>query len=185
MSFSSGWMRLGSRVRMSAARRLMKSAPERSMARRMSPSVTMPSMRSPSQTTISPSPQRLIVWIISLAVQSGPTTGRLSLRMTSPTVASSRRPRLPPGWSRAKSLLEKLRIFIRATAIASPMAICAVVEVVGARCRMQASWSTETSRWMSEWMASVEAGLPVIEISRLPLLWMKGTILSTSSVSPE
>ena len=145
----------------------------------------MPSIRSPSQITISPNPPFEMAWIISAAGQSGATTGRSWSRMTFPTVISRRRPRLPPGCRRAKSTLVKPRICISDTASASPMAICAVVEVVGARCRMQASWSTETSRWMSEWMASVEAGLPVIEISRLPLLWMKGTILSTSSVSPE
>ena len=71
------------------------------------------------------------------------------------------------------------------TASASPMAICAVVEVVGARCRMQASSSTPTFRCTSELRASAESSLPVIEISRLPLEWMKGTIFRISSVSPE
>ena len=46
---------------------------------------------------------------------------------------SRRRPRLPPGCRRAKSTLVKPRICISDTASASPMAICAVVEVVGAR----------------------------------------------------
>lgn len=65
------------------------------------------------------------------------------------------------------------------------MAICAVVEVVGARCRMQASSSTLTSRWISEFFASADSGLPVIDTSLLPLEWMKGTIFRISSVSPE
>ena len=157
----------------------------RSIARRISPSVTIPSTLSPSQMTISPRPPLLTAWIISLAEQSGATTGNPSLCITLPTVISRRRPRLPPGCSRAKSMLVKLRSFISATAIASPMAICAVVEVVGARCRMQASWRTATSRCTSELRANVDSGLPVIEISLLPLVWMNGTILRISSVSPE
>ena len=71
------------------------------------------------------------------------------------------------------------------TASASPMAICAVVEEVGARCRMQASSRTPTSRWTSEFFARAESGWPVIEIRRLPFEWMKGTIFRISSVSPE
>ena len=72
-----------------------------------------------------------------------------------------------------------------ATASASPKAIWAVVEVVGARCSMQASSSTATSRCMSEFLVSVDSAFPVIDISTLPLEWMNGTIFSTSSVSPE
>ena len=50
---------------------------------------------------------------------------------------------------------------------------------------MQASSSTPTFRCTSELRASAESSLPVIEISRLPLEWMKGTIFRISSVSPE
>ena len=164
---------------------LKNSARRRSMARRTSPSVTMPSMRSPSQMMMSPNPPLLMAWIMSVAEQSGATTGRSCERITLPTVISRRRPRLPPGCRRAKSTLVKPRICISDTASASPMAICAVVEVVGARCRMQASSSTLTSRCTSEFLASADSGLPVIEISLLPLEWMKGTIFRISSVSPE
>ncbi len=72
-----------------------------------------------------------------------------------------------------------------ATASASPIAICAVVEEVGASLRMQASSFTPTSRWRSELRASVESAFPVMEISLLPFEWMNGTIFSISSVSPE
>ena len=178
-------MVLGLRVAMSAAVMLKNSPRRRSIARRTSPSVTMPSIRSPSQITIRPSPPFEMAWIISAAGQSGATTGRSWSRMTLPTVISRRRPRLPPGCRRAKSTLVKPRICISDTASASPMAICAVVDEVGARCRMQASSFTPTSRCTSEFLASAESGFPVIETILLPLEWMKGTILRISSVSPE
>jgi len=38
-----------------------------------------------------------MAWIISVAEQSGATTGRSCERITLPTVISRRRPRLPPG----------------------------------------------------------------------------------------
>ncbi len=71
------------------------------------------------------------------------------------------------------------------TASASPMAICAVVDDVGARCRMHASSSTRTFRCTSEFLARADSGFPVMEISRLPFEWMNGTIFRISSVSPE
>ena len=67
------------------------------------------------------------------------------IRMMSSTCSKSRRPRLPPGWERAKSSSEKPRASSTATASASPMASAAVVLAVGARFRGQASVSTLTS----------------------------------------
>ena len=65
------------------------------------------------------------------------------------------------------------------------MASAAVVLVVGARFRGQASAGTLTSRWTRPSRASVEAGFPVIETSGTPMRRMSGRMVRISAVSPE
>ena len=147
----------------------------------------MPMSRpSPSVTVVQP---RLLA-VISISASVSGVPGRTlgmsaSLCMTSPTLSSSRRPSLPPGWERAKSSAVKPRIFSRLTASASPSASVTVVLEVGARLSGQASFSTEMSRWMSASCPSGDAALPVIAISGTSRRRMIGTISRISLVEPE
>jgi len=61
-------------------------------------------------------------------------------------MSSNRFPRIPAGWSSAKSSLLNPRNSKRETANASPMANVAVVLAVGAKPKVQASFSTEMSK---------------------------------------
>ena len=92
---------------------------------------------------VAPSPLAVISRITVLKSAVSATAGAASpARITSATVVSSLRPSAPPGWERAKSSGLKPRASSKATANASPMAICTVVLAVGARFRGHASFST-------------------------------------------
>ena len=90
--------------------------------------------------------------------------GSSSERITSCAVVNKRFPNSPPGWNCAKSCGLKLRTRISAIAKASPMTRAAVVELVGARLRGHASFSTHTFKWAVEYFANNEFGLALIPI---------------------
>ena len=91
---------------------------------------------------------------------------------------------MPPGWSAAKSSLLNPRISNKATAKASPIAKVAVVLAVGARSRVQASFSTDVSRYISDPFAKVEFCRPINPIIVTPFLCIAGRIWINSIVSP-
>ena len=97
----------------------------------------------------------------------------------------SLRPRLPPGCERAKSSSRKPRASSRATASASPSAICAVVLAVGARLSGHASWSTALETTMSAWRARLLSAPPVIATSVTPRRLIAGRMAPISSLSPR
>ena len=108
-----------------------------------------------------------------------------SVRMTSWAVVSNLLPNSPPGWNCAKSRGWKFRFSISATARASPMAICAIVELVGARFSGQASFSTPTFRKQVEYLANSDSGLPLMPIIGICMCSTMGMNRSSSSVCPE
>ena len=105
--------------------------------------------------------------------------------MTSRTWVSSLRPKLPPGCDKAKSSALKPRASSRATAKASPMAICAVVLAVGARFKGQASLATLLSSTALACCASEDCKPPVMAIRGVPIRRMCGKMALSSSTSPE
>ena len=135
---------------------------EPSTARRMSPSVMMPSSCSPFITIPTPSLPLLIEMSASMSFISGGMIGRFSVYITSFTRVTNFFPNEPPGWKRAKSRALKSRISISTHAKASPIAIVAVVDDVGARLSGHASRSTLTLMLWVAWRASSESGLPVM-----------------------
>ena len=178
--------RRGWRCITSLARKLRRSAP-RSISRRKSPSVKMPSTPPASSTTaVKPRPLPVIWRSRSFRPASGPTRGTSSpWRIRSRTWINSLRPSAPPGCERAKSSSRKPRASSSATASASPRAICVVVLAVGVRFNGQASCSTVLSISMSACRASVEAGLPVRAINGTCRRRSTGTRTFSSSLSPE
>ena len=74
---------------------------------------------------------------------------------------------------------------MRATARASPIESTAVVLLVGARFRGQASRSTATLMWTFEYFASNDLGLPLMPMMGMPMCMSIGTKRSSSSVCPE
>ena len=162
-----------------------KSAPF-STKRRKSPSVKTPTTFLLTSTTAdAPKPFALISRINSLKSVSGETLGTSSpVRIKSETKVSRRRPNMPPGCDRAKSSGLNPRVSKRATANASPNAICAVVLAVGAKLSGQASLSTPQSNTKSAWFASVDCKPPVIAIKGTPWRLSTGRIAANSSLSP-
>ena len=162
-----------------------KSVPA-SIRRRKSPSVKMPTTRFCASTTVvAPRPLALISRITSLKLACSGTAGAaLPARITSATVVSRRRPSAPPGWERAKSSARKPRASSKATASASPSAICTVVLAVGARLRGQASFSTLLSSTTLACCARLDWGLPVMAISLMPWRLSTGSTRASSSLSP-
>src|SRR5690606_16487901 len=142
-----------------------------SMWRRRSPSVTSPVSRPASSTTPS-APKRfsLITSRPSRMGVSARTSGR-SACIRSPTVRSMA-PSLPPGWKVRKSPAVKPRRSIRATARASPRAICRVVEVVGASTPAAASGASGISSTTVDWRARALSGRAVMPSSGTPNLWL-------------
>ena len=104
--------------------------------------------------------------------------------MRSDTKVSKRRPNMPPGCERAKSSGLNPRASSKATANASPIAICAVVLAVGARLSGQASLSTPQSITTSAWFANVDCKPPVIAINGTPWRLSTGKMAANSSLSP-
>ena len=186
---------------MSLTVRLKNSACHFSIARRISPSVISPTtwhssffilnssffILNSSFFTAIPSPSFPLLTRIMASPRciSGGNTGRSSLNITSCAVVSSRLPISPPGWNCAKSLGWKFRFSIKAIARASPIASCAIVELVGARFIGQASFSTRTFRWQVEYFASSDWGLPLMPMIGICMWSTIGINLSSSSVCPE
>ena len=104
--------------------------------------------------------------------------------MRSFTLTSNRRPKLPPGWNRAKSSALNSRFCSNATASASPSASVAVVLAVGANPIGQASSATDTSSATSEFFAKVEFIRPVMEMTGIPKRFTNGSNCNSSWVSP-
>ena len=105
--------------------------------------------------------------------------------MTSSTRVTSRRPRAPPGCSRAKSSRRNPLCSSSATASASPSASAAVVLVVGARSCGQASSRTQASSATSHRRASPDPRSPVMAIVRTPSPCRCSSSRSSSSDSPD
>ena len=120
----------------------------------------------------------------SLRLFSGETTGTSSPFLIISSTFASLIPNFPPGCSFAKSSLEKPLTFIKAAARASPNAKVAVVDVVGAKFRGQASFLTFRLSVRSDSLESVESGLLVTAITGMPKLFMRGITLRSSAVSP-
>jgi hypothetical protein len=162
-------------------------SPPRSMRRRRSPSVKMPTGRpSASTTAVQPRPLALISRSISsMRAWRGTLGTSPPLRMMSRTWVSSLRPSAPPGWERAKSSSLKPRASSRATASASPSASCAVVLAVGARFIGQASFSTRFDSTRSACRASVDSARPVMATTVTPMRLSAGRMACSSSLSPE
>ena len=139
-----------------------KLSPKRSIARRMSPSVTMPTMFPFSTATQRPKRPEVMQTSASPMHVSGEVVGRLSVRMTSRAQVSNRRPRAPPGWKRAKSPALKSRATMRAQARASPRASVTVVLEVGAKPMGQASCFTAIFKCTVLYCAKSEEGLPLM-----------------------
>ena len=127
------------------------------MWRRRSPSVTTPTSRpSPSQAPTQPKLLAVITRIASDIGASGETSGTASPTCMMSATRNNRRPSRPPGWNKRKSAVEKPRRSRSAIAKASPSAIIAVVEVVGASPIGQASGEGGNSRTASAAAARVE-----------------------------
>ena len=134
---------------------------------------------------VAPRPLALISRMTSLSVACGRTAGAASpARITSATVVSSLRPSEPPGCDRAKSSVRKPRASSKATASASPRAICTVVLAVGARLSGQASFSTPLLSTIDACCAKLDCGLPVMAISATPWRLSTGSTRASSSLSP-
>ena len=88
--------------------------------------------------------------------------------MRSFTLTSNRRPKVPPGWNRAKSSSLNSLFCNKATAKASPNANVAVVLAVGANPIGQASSCTDTSSATSAFLARIELIRPVNAITGMP-----------------
>ena len=158
-----------------------------SSVRRRSPSVNTPSRRLPASTTAAmPRPLCVISTSVSETLADSRTRGTAwPVCMMSAMWISRRRPSEPAGCERAKSSAVKPRASSNATASASPITSAAVVLAVGARPSGHASSETLTSTCTSARRASVEPGLPVSAMSGTPWRRIVGTIISSSSVSPE
>ena len=136
-------------------------------------------------TPVIPRPFSEIVNKASFILAELDTNGISSPVWTSWSKVRSRRfPSIPPGWSSAKSSLLNPRISNKATANASPIAKVAVVLAVGARSRVQASFSTDVSRYISDLFAKVEFCRPISPIIVTPFLCIAGRIWINSMVSP-
>ncbi len=159
----------------------------RSSSRRRSPSVKTPRTASAaSTTTVIPRPLRDISRSPCARVAPGAIRGRSApVRMMSSTRRNSRRPNVPPGCERAKSVAVKPRASSSVTASASPMASIAVVLAVGARLSGQASSGTVTSKATVALRASVEARLPVRVMSGVARRFRCGSRNTSSGLSPE
>jgi hypothetical protein len=116
-----------------------------------SPSVMMPTSRPPASTTpVQPMLFSMISKSASRSVTVSATRGTSSpLRMSSRTVSVRRLPRMPLGWTRAKSSAVKPLRWINALASAWPMTRAAVVLVVGASPNDPASLPMWVSRMIS------------------------------------
>jgi hypothetical protein len=185
-SFSGAY---GARItRHHLADRRVRRSPSFCMARRRSPSVKMPLRWLPpaSSTTTMPMPPAEMAPSASTATWFPVPAARRQPGASRRRHASAGlRPSAPPGWERAKSSAPKPRASSRATARASPSASAAVVLAVGARLSGQASWSTPASRLDVGFRRQRRVQLPVMAISLPPSRLMSGTMVSSSSFSPE
>ena len=134
------------------------------MARLMSPSVTIPTIKSFSIAIQIPNRPLLTIVTASQSGVEGDTMGKSLVSIMSEAFVSKRLPSIPPGWNKAKSVSLNPRAFIRQQAMASPMASVAVVDDVGAKFNGQASRFTFTLRWAVEYSANNDLGLPLMPI---------------------
>ena len=180
---ASGAIVRGAVVMISPTWRDSRSGP---MARRRSPSVTMP-ISLPAASTTPRQPKRFSV--ISSSARSigvsGGASGIASPSCIRSRTRRSRAPSRPPGWNWWKSAAVKPRRVSSATASASPSAICMVVEVVGARPIGQASAAAGSVSATSAASASVDPARAVIATSGRPKRRECATRSASSAVSPE
>src|SRR5690625_2677484 len=139
-----------------------------------------------STTVVMPNPLSVIsssAWARGASVR---TRGMASpVCMISVTSRSSLRPKVPPGWEKAKSSAVNPRASSKAMASASPMTSEAVVLAVGARARGQASLATLMSRLASDISARGERAFPVMLMMGMPRRFIRGSKLTISSELPE
>src|SRR5574344_1688450 len=154
---------------------------------RKSPSVKKPaSFPSAPTTAADPLCAFVIAISVSMTVAVGATFASFSpVRMMSVTFMTSARPIAPAGWFIAYSSSGNFCASIITIASASPIAIVAVVEFVGAIPNGHASLPQGIRTWTSLSEASVDFGSRVSEMTLSPCRRIAGMRRIASSDSPE